>query len=102
MGDVSVDEVFRLLLTGEDGGVVFMGEVGCGESDGLSVSEADTLEKGMSSQMLMTGGVDDEEVPETDYLLRRLACFLNFFAVLSISESIGNGVCVRKDLDINN
>mgnify|MGYP001552251603 CR=1 FL=1 len=46
-----------------------MGEVVCGESDGLSVSDADTLERGMSSQMLMTGGVDGEEVPETGCLL---------------------------------
>ena len=79
-----------------------MGEAICGESDGLSVSDADTLERGMSSQMLMTGGLDDEEVPETGCLLRSLACFLNFFAVFSISESIGNGVPVQKDLGINN
>ena len=77
-----------------------MGEDGCDESERLFVSDADTLERGMSSQMLMTGGLDDEEVPETGCLLRSLACFLNFFAVFSISESSGNGVPVRKDFGI--
>ena len=79
-----------------------LGEDGCDESERLSVSDVDTLERGMSSQMLMTGGVDDEEVPEPGCFLRSLACFLSFFVVFSISESIGNGVPVRKDLGIHN
>lgn len=66
------------------------------------MSDADTLEMGISYEMLMTGGVDDEEVPEPDCFLRSLACFCNLFAVFSISESIGSGVPVQKDLGINN
>ena len=68
----------------------------------VCLGDSDALERDMSSQMLMIGGVEDEEVSETGCHLRRFACFLNLLAVFSISESIGNGVHVRKDLGINN
>ena len=82
--------------------MVFFSEDGWDKSDSLSVADAYTLERGMSSQMLITGGLEDEEVLEPVRFLRSLACFLNLFAVFSISESIGSGVPVRKDLGINN
>ena len=47
---------------GEDGGVVFLGEDGCDESGRLFVSDVNTLERGISSQIFMTRGVEDEEV----------------------------------------
>ena len=77
------------VLDGEDGGVV-------------SWDDCDALERDMSSQMLITGGVEDVEVLETGCHFRSFACFLNLFAVFSISKSTGNGVPVREDLGINN
>ena len=96
--EVSVDVKSGILYVGEEGEVVLLDEDGCGESDRVSVSISDTLERVMSSKMLMTRPVDDEDVSEPGCLLRSLACFLNFFAVLSISESSGNGVPIHKYL----
>ena len=87
------DSVMGSVLIGEDGGVVSWDE--CSD-------DSDGLERVISFQMLITGGVEDEEVSETGCHLRSFACFLNLLAVFSISESTGNGVPVRKDLGINN
>lgn len=98
--NVSLSVGSGTLYVGKEGMVVFMGEDGLDDDEGVSISES--LERGTSSQMLMIEGMSDEEELEYGCFSRSLSNF--FFILLSvflIFVSCGNRLLVRKDLGID-